>query len=423
MNLDSQTLGTVVAGINDWVVSKAEWDDLETETTRSVLTAGVYKNNTIYFVEGDYVDPAIESLIRSYWVDSRGTDAEYKAQNLSDIEINWFYQPVRDFDVRVERHNIDRTVKNATVMNNQKDSTLELSRYGNALKSHINRISNDTFEVSIRYSDLVAFTTWDINDYTSDGYKIVKIKFMTRDNSLDVTYLFTKNQSILNPQTSVNRAVSPFTISKRNILTCYTFNEYVEFSGTDRTTTSSLTDNGLKTMFNALKWDGARDLPIYNAQFFSIAAGAEWLNMSVMAIPMGQSFVFNAEFQEPRIAGYQLTADGILGHKLVPIPYADDNGQLDSLTIRWGNGGVVVPDDHPVGAADSGYMFDIDTETVNLNPNEILGITHHQHVITDRSNLIVGDFFNENNSLIKELSSAPSATLVYFTTNPRDICD
>ena len=435
LNLDSVSLGILEIDISDWIVSKDEWDDLETETLGATLYAGTYKNNTLYFVEGDNIiqnvgvitansifggQSALVSIIKSYWTIETGDTNEYKAQDLNDLKLEWYFVPERDLDVRVERHNIDRVVKNATVMNNQKDSTLELQRYGEALKSHINRIGNDTFEVSIRYSDLVPFTTWDLNDYTSDGYKIVKIKFLTRDNSLDVTYKFTKNQSILNPQTSVNRSVSPFTISKRNILSNFIYNDYIEFAGTDRTATSLLTANGLKAFMNALKWDATKDLPIYNCQYFSLDAstGTDFINMSAMSFPLGNTLVFNAQFNAPRIAGYQLTTDGVIGHKLVPVTYADANGQVDNFFVQWGNGGVVVPDDHPIGAEDTSFLFSTNLETIGLNPDEIFGITHHQHVITDRSNLIIGDYLMTNNSLITELLAEPDVMLRVYDDNP-----
>jgi len=431
MNLDSQTLGITQPFIATWVVSKAEWDDLLTETTRATLTAGKYKNNTLYYVEDDNIiknagvktknnispisgDSAMESLIRSYWVATRGTDSQYKAQNISDLEIEWYYQPSRDMDARVERHNIDRVTKNATVINNQKDSILELQRYGQTLKSHINRIGNDSFEITIRYTSYASFDLWGLNDYTSEGYKVVKIKLLARNNSVDATYLFTKNQSILDPLTAVNRKVSPFTISKRNVLTCYTYNEYVEFSDTQKSVTSSLTLDGLKTLLNALEWDATKDLPIYNAQYKLDGGSGDNLNMSVLAVPLGQSLTFNAQFKEPRIAGYQLTADGWLGHKMVPIPYADINGEVYRAFVSWGNGDVVVPDNHPVGAVDSTICMRTNRVTLGLNPDEIFGITHHQHIITDRSNLIVGDFFTENNSMVKLLALEQNVTLVYF---------
>ncbi len=431
LNLDSQSAGTVTANISAWVVSEAEWNNLETETDAATLYAGKYKNNTIYIAEGDSIvqnagvktknsvalitgDTAMESLIHSYW-GSIGSSSQYKAQNLSGIAIEWLCDLLIDFDVRVERHNIDRVGKNATVMNNQKDSIIELQRYGTALKSHINRIGNDTFEVSIRYSDLVAFITWDINDYTSDGYKIVKIKFLTRDNSLDVTYSFTKNQSILNPQTSVNRKVSPFTISRRNILTCFTYNEYVEFSSVIKTNTSNLTDAGIAIMFNNIKYTAANNTPVHVGQYFSASGHPVLINMSVMKAPMGQTLAFNVQFKEPRVAGYQLVADGILGHKLRPINYADENGQVDEFSLRLGTVNIVGADTHPVGASGMTTLMSIDTTRIELNPDEIFGVTVHQHLITDRSNLIIGDYFTENNSLVKIISG--SATLVYYDGN------
>lgn len=438
MNLEIDST-TVQAEVGHFIVSKAEWDDLLTETDASTLYNGKFKNNTFYFVEGDNLiqnvgvktknssalvtgDDAMESLIKSWVIQFSAfdlADLPLIPQAISNIEIQWFYQPIRDLDVRVERHNTDRVHKNATVINNQKDSTLELKRYGEALKSHINRIGNDTFEITIRYTELAAFILWELNDYTSDGYKIVKIKMMTRDNSVDVTYLFTKNQSVLNPLTAVNRQVSPFTITKRNILSCFTYNEYVEFSGTERTHTSQLTTAGIYVMLNALDWFASSNKPVYVGQYFSADASTTGLiNMSCMSIPMGQTFAFNVQFQAPRIAGFQLAADGILGHKLVPLSYADENGQVDEFTMWFGSESVVVPDDAPEGSLVSPILMHIPSTEIGLNPDENFGITLHQHVITDRSNLIVADFFMENNSMIKELAGEQAVTLLHYASNP-----
>ena len=65
------------------------------------------------------------------------------------------------------------------------------------------------------------------------------------------------------------------------------------------------------------------------------------------------------------------------------------------------------------------YRFQTGFQTIKLNPDEIFGVTQHQHIITDRSNLIVGDFFTQNNSMIKLLSLEQDVALAYWPTNPQ----
>jgi hypothetical protein len=426
-NLDSQTLGVITAEVGVWIVPQEEWNDLTIERTRNTMIQSKHKNNTLYYAEGDNIiknmgvgyqnnvvtpltDTAMEGLIRSYWYSLYTTDAEYKSQNIKDYEIEFYYRAQRDMDVRTERHNIDRVVKNATLINNQKDSKLELQRYGNALKSQINRIGNDSYEVTLRYKEASPFTFHKINDYTSEGYKIVKAQFIARELSIDVIYKLVKNASILNPFTAVNRSISPFTVTKRNILSCFVYNEYFEISTVNRANSGLLTTLGRKSLLNALKWNATYDTPVYNSQFVSSSSGSNRLDMSATGIPLGQSMVFNAQFLEPKIAGYQLATDAI-GQKLTPVAYTDSYGQVGTFTMKWFNSLVATANTHPIGAFNANVLIDSKTYSVNLNPNEKLGLSFHSHCITNNSNIIIGDYFVENNSLIRQLGVQQGVSL------------
>lgn len=430
-NLDSQTVGVVVAEVGDWIVSKEEWDDLTIERTRNTMIQGKHKNNTLYFNEGDNViqnmgvgyqnnvvtpltDTAMEGLIRSYWYSVYATDSEYKSQNMKDYEMEFYYRAVRDMDVRTERHNIDRVVKNATLTNNQKDSKLELQRYGNALKTQINRVGNDSYEVTLRYKEATPFTFHKLNDYTSEGYKIVKVHFIARELSIDVMYKLVKNVNVLNPFTAVNRSISPFTVTKRNILSCFVYNEYFEISTVSRTDTGLLELIGRKALLNGLHWNATYDTPVYNAQFISPSSSSILIDMSATGIPLGQSMIFNAQFLEPKIAGYQLATDAI-GQKLTPITYTDTYGQVSSFTMKWFTALVAGADTHPIGAVNANILIDSLTYSVGLNPNEKLGLTFHEHCITNNSDIFVGDFFVSNNSLIRALGAEQGTTLSYWS--------
>jgi len=437
MNLELDTgAGSffVEADISDKIVSKEEWDQLIHENNKTTLHEGVYKNNTIYFIEGDNLvqnfgvkytndnststgELVQEQIIDAWLLDNGYLLTDWVPQQVAEMEIQFYYQSMRDMDTRVERHNIERVSKNATVTNNQKDSTLELSRYGKALKSHINRIGNDSYEVTKTYNNLTPFTLWSLNDYTADGYKILKIHMLARENSLDIRYLFVKNSSILNPLTAVNKSVSPFTITKRNILSCFVYNQYIEFSATSRTDDGLLSTAGKKALFNGLKWNVTYDTPIYTAQFFSTSSGSVYINMTSTHFPLGNSMVFNVEFKHPKFAGYQLVAETspfTSGYRLVPVPYGNENGEVSTFNLAYYNDLPSTPNTFPVGSVGSGVLINSETWSVGLNPDESLGVSSILHAITDRENLIVGDFFNENNSLMKALGSSQGITISYY---------
>jgi len=434
MNLELDTGGGsffVEADFSQYVVSKEEWDNLIIERTTSTLQAGVYRNNSLWFTEGDnlvqnagerYEDDTtvenlvMENIIHSWLVNNGYVTTDWVPQLIKEMELRFKYQASRDMDCKVERHNIDRVVKNATVINNQKDSKLELARYGTALKSHINRIGNDKYEITIRYNEYTPFTLYSLNDYTSDGYKIIKIHVIANHSSMDVIYQLTKNQRILNPITKVNRAVSPFTIQKRNVLSCFMYTEYLEFAGTSRTDDGLLTTLGKEAILNALKWDITKDLPIYNAQYVSTSNGSVRLNMSATKQPMGGALVFNAQFKHQKFAGYQfIPKTGAFANDISkPIPYGDVNGEVETFDMRWYNNLTSTANTFPVGSVGTNPLISSKTYDVGLNPNEILGLSFHIQPITDRSNLIIGDYFASNNSLMKELSVTQGKTLYYY---------
>lgn len=436
MNLELDTgAGSffVEADISDYIMSKEEWDQLIVERTLATLTAGIYKNNTIYYTEGDNIihnfgvkyensnatsgGELVQEKIIETWLLANGyVWLDWVPQLVKEMEIRFYYQPMRDMDVQVERHNIERVTKRAIISNSQKDSKLELSRYGKALKSHINRVGNDSYEVTKTYNYLTSFTLWSLNDYTVDGYKIIKIHMLARENSMEVRYLFTKNASILNPLTAVDKSVNPFTITKRNILSCFVYNNYLEFSATSKTDVGLLSTAGKKGLLNGLKWDSAYDKPVYMAQFFSPSSSNVFYNMTATHFPLGTSMVFNVSFKHPKFAGYQLAADtgGVAGSKLVPVPYGDVNGEVSSFNLAFYNDLTSTPDTFPVGSAGSGVLINSESWSVGLNPDEMLGVSSIIHNITDRENLIIGDFFVENNSLMQVLGSQQGVTVSYY---------
>lgn len=442
-NLQSQTLGTITnAQIGDWIISKDEWDSLTIERTHATLITGKYQNNTLYYIEGDFRlqnagvrynsntypitglgEQVIDALIESYWYSLYSSAAEFNNQSIRTMELQFYVQTIRDSEIRQERHDIHRVTKNATKINNQKDSTLELGRFSNSNKAMINRIGNDKYQITIRYYERDTPTFFDLNDYLETGYRISKIKYLTRHTSCDVTYSFTKNQATLNPQTSVNSKVSPFTISKKHILTNYLYNEYIEFAGSKITDTSTVNNASFRLrLINALAYSSSQDKPIYNAQFYSSDADitSQYINMGVQKSPMGQSFNFNAQFLHPTIAGWQLVADtGYLGKRLKPVRYTDAYGEVDKCRTYWGNTPTIVADNYPVGVFDSNWVMQTPLEDIELNPNEKFGMTIAQHCYTDRSNLIIGNYFLQNNSFVKELGTAQGITVVYYPDNPR----
>lgn len=420
------------------IVSKDEWEELE---TCRVLNSGSndgtntyeddYKNNTPYY-DGNVIYNVGTEYSYSGAVPDQNVISQairraiYKLNTVvvppsvsvspRDIDMNFFYQPIRNMDVSQIRYDYNRVLKNATVLNTQKDSTLELARYGTACKQYINRIGNDKYSVTVRYFD--GDTPFEVFDYTSDGYKIVKRQFIWRGSSFDVKYELTKNQSILNPITGVKyESVSPFTITKKQILTNYLREEYYEFSRINKSNTGTDISTIGSILLNAFNYSSTYDTPIWNATYRRDAS--DYIAMPCTPFPMGNSFQFNVQFNHPKFAGYQYVADTI-GNRIEPLVYTDEYGQAETVQLSFTTEPTSVSaDTYPLSTGFGTPILSTPSFFAKLQPNENFGATETRHCITDIEGFIIGDYFLQNNSLVKTLSGAQTLTLGVYDTNQK----
>ena len=609
-----RNIGTDSGPETNWfinVVSKAEWDGLLVERDGDEVYKGDYKNNTPYWdgnqilnwgVEWDYETGTIglknknvisQQIRRQLYVRD-GNDNEYVNQDIDEIEVSFFYAPQRDMDVAQVRYDYERVSKNATVLNTQKDSTLELARYGTANKSYINRIGNDKYTVVVRYFDKnvldptaiplgikettitddtknytlgsnnntidiadgaeanfeigqlvdlfdssglllvsgievigkgigfleglkegassvdqeiggfvrpqpplrqvidtggtkdfttgadVSFTdidgfgvgdyvdlydssndlqvvglvvvaindttdtltlyhpsessvTVEVNgyiistdltapfnvfDFTEDGYTIIKRQFIFRGTSFDVKYELTKNVSNLNPITGVKyEDVTPFTITGKSILTNFLYEEYYEFSDTDKTDDTSDSSVTKQILLNIFDFSSVVDTPLWNGTYRR--GSSDYISMPCMCFSMGQSFLFNVQFNHPQFAGYKIVSD-TLGKKIEPILYVDDFGQAESVRVQFSHEPASVNEDtYPLSTGFGLDRISMPIFNADIQPNEIFGLTFAKHCISDVDGLIIGDYFLENNSLVKTLGVANDIDVAVYDYNPK----
>jgi len=431
-NISTDTEGTQT-NVFIKIVSKDEWDDLTEERDYGEVYKADYKNNTPYFVEGDNViynvgteyeysgwtvgpKDVLSMAIKKAIYDAYSA-SEYVSQNIEDIEMTFYYQPIREFDMVQLRYDRDRVTRDATVLNPQKDSKLELGRFSTANKSFINRMGNNQYYITVRYFEKNSPTIPQKWDYDENDYVVLKRQFLVRDSSMDVTFLMVKNHSQLNPYTGVKRTnVTPFTVTKREVLCNPIYEEFIQFSDTTATKTATL-DSSIKfPLFNAFSWSAVQDKPLYNAEYTRDAS--TYIGLSVQRVPAGNTFLFNAQFLNKAIAGYQLDSDTV-GNKLKPVTYTDAYNQVTSCRWYFNNESTISADDHPVITHNTSYKLQVPLESVYKGPNEKLGITFALHCISDVDGLIIGDYFLQNNSLIKELGVSQSIAVAVYDDNPR----
>jgi hypothetical protein len=131
---------------------------------------------------------------------------------------------------------------------------------------------------------------------------------------------------------------------------------------------------------------------------------------------VGQSFQFNVQFYHPKFAGYQLesytTSLGGTAYQIVPLSYTDEYGQAGSIRLGFTNEPTSTSvNTYPLSTGFGTQLFDTTSFDADLQPNERLGHTEVRHCISDISGFVVGDYFLQNNSLIKTLGGAQTYTV------------
>ncbi len=423
--------------MTDYVVVKEAWDKYLIATDSATIKTTLCQNNSFYYTEGGN---KLENIGNEYDLGLFATPTAYRSMiealeqkytiNISNLvtknklinaNYRFKYIPASDYDTDVERHTSNRVKIKSVKTNQQQESRVELGKLGKANYQYVNRMGNDRFEITVRYFDSDPYDLglntyddiWELNDYYN-GYKIVKQKFIVDTNRIDVTYLFVANQSNLNPNSAFTNPVSPYTIQdKIQAETCFVRKHYAVFG--DYLPDNTLNIKTKRTLWNRFDYLASYDKPIYSAVYSSTDADENIL-LPVQRAIEGRGFTFNTQFDSKTVAGSKIEvtpSTAGFGHKLTPINYTNDYGEVENCVIYYCNEVNLTPTDYPV-ANSFNITFGNYTRTVKLQPNEILGETTRIECVTDRENLFIYKKFLLYNSLVREIDEDSTLRVYYY---------
>ena len=429
--------------ISNYVLSKEEWNGLELGSrTLSTLLTQIAQRNTIYYTVGGNLledigrtytdslgaqDDVIKSLIKSWLVNNGYLITDFKDFNINDLAIRANFQPYIEGNISSEKwdYNVSKV---SEILNNQKDTTLDIGRYGVVMNTIANRLSNGNWIVKVHHEDETEL--WELFDYTSDLYKVIRAKYEFYPNEIIGTYELSLRWATINGYQSVYKNTDPYSIGRDNVNSNFRYTEYLEFSTTDRTNTGSLTTQGKKTLMNMFDYDSADDLPVNTGICLSEEQPTYKIAMGVMSTG-AKGIRFIGKFNEQKNAGYELVSDAI-GEASNAVPYTDDNGYMESILIDYAH-------DYTVTGGQDSYpklnspvflnLFDPSALTVYKNPNEIFGITTELLPCTDEEGIYVYNGFSRLNNLVNGGSISnvkiyfSNGTVQYdeFDTVPKDV--
>jgi hypothetical protein len=430
MNLSTVTLGTLVADITKYVVSKEQYDKLEVGTNTLILD-DVYQRNALYFTKGDNkvvnmavthyttggVVDTMNALVRS-WLEELATGAgltEYVSQDINEYELCFFMQPYVDADISREKLD-DSVSKRAMILSNQKESVVELQRYAGVMSDSIRKLANGNWLIHKLHS--AWGNIWDVSDYTADDYQVIRASYVVySETNIEGFYEMAQKWATIDGTQSTNREPQPYTMGKETSKANFRYTEYIELSTTQRSTTGGMTAQGFKTLLNLFDYDIADNIPIVLAQYINADSNQGALAINVATFPSASDGGINlfTGFLEPLLAGNQLDTSG--NDELVPIRYTDDGGGVEFASFRFINDMTITPNDHPLSTYQTTTLYELNNKEYDLDPNEILGLNVELLWASDEDGIGICNRMNEYCNLILEYSVAQDTNLAIYVSD------
>ena len=349
------------------------------------------------------------------------------ALDTENIPLRIKYRPRRDIDFVSERNNVD-TYNKTTILNNQKDSAIEIGRFLQNSNVIVNRIGNEMLYLTQSFDTYAE--AWKLGDYYFVGNKrwlITDITYSESKNLVICDAEFTVNFSNVNRETAITRQPSPYVYTGKGVQSNFIYKEYLIFDETlpNYPDNSFLNDDAKRTIMNLLDYSATYDTPLRH-MLFRKYGDTQVIDKQLFGAGSGNVILLHAAFKDARIAGKAFKKlDGSWYED--PVWYVNPTSEILSIaTIKLNDTHSLITDTdtykyYPIVNDISG------TKTKNLflrfdkDPNDQLAITFEILTLSESNNIIVGNAFTRFNNLIRILSSV--SLDVYSDTEPYTIFD
>lgn len=353
--------------------------------------------------------------------------------NTRDIKIRVRYRPKRDIAYITEKVN-NTGFNKATIKNEQRNKSVELSKILESSSITVNRIGNEIINLTESFDTLSE--AWELGDYINSNWLATNIQYQLDKTLVVVTADFTKNFANTDRGTSITREPSAYVYTGRSIVSNYIVREYLVLynESTNQLDDSNLTTNNKNVIMNIFDYSATYNAPLKHISFkptkpnlSPYLTGNQFIHMPVMAGGSGNSIVIHAGFRDARIAGNALQEISSSWYKK-PVNYtSNDDFELDNATILLSNEINLLDDTddlkyYPI--IDSPDLTSLNYNNIPLDkdPNDIFALTWQLIVTSDDDDIVVPNGFAKFNNLIKEYDTAP-VVKQYSSTTPYTIFD
>ena len=350
--------------LTDFILEEEEWANLNNKPNVQTFFNGQYRDNTLFYKRfspnltnlfeevGSMKGVAIiggksrlfATLVRAAFenelthVQGPITVDVYKAEAISDFfELEFRIKYKAQFDSRTEVKRLDtRRIKyESRSFSNQTDNVVRADRVLDRLYKMQQLLGNAEIITTERVKQLSDLHN--ISDYTDDDYIITTMELQFEKLYVMAKYMWTQNYQKVSDFIGLNSAIRLFDVPndtyKRNIY----LEDFIEVSTTSETTDSDMTSNAIVTFMNTFN---NQPSDFYNTPVRVFAfdtkgnptldVGSETIIKPVAKYAGGNSINFYVEFDNPKVAGWQV---GILGVEVEEVTDTENDQSDDSRNI------------------------------------------------------------------------------------------
>ena len=348
------------------------------------------------------------------------------AIDVEDIPIRIKYRPRRDIDFVTEK-NIVNGLNQATILNNQKDNTIEIGRFLQNSNAIVNRIGNAAFSLSETFDTYAE--AWKLGDYYLIGnqrWVITDITYSEDKNLVNCDAEFTVNFSNVNRETAITRQPSPYVYTGKGVQSNFIYKEYLVFNKQAITyvDNSFLNAQAKATALNIISRLSANDKPLRHMIYRRIGS-QNFIDKQLFGAGSGNVILLHAAFNDARIAGksFKKVSGSWYQDPVWYVSQSTENLTLADVELHHTHSLITDTSDYKyypkINNGDNVYTKDL-TLRFDKDPNDKLAITFQLICVSENEDVIVGNGFTRFNNLIKELSGDLE---VYTNTEPYTIFD